>query len=70
MNNKLWRNEVESVNVVCDRGINILTDWNHAQEMKQKKGSKQPTITCTRWSKSSNGRYNCKIMHPSPLFLT
>jgi hypothetical protein len=60
-NNKLWRNEVESVNVVCDCGINLLTGWNHAQEMKQKQSSIQPTIAGTRWSKPSIGRYKCNI---------
>ncbi|CAJ2641086.1 unnamed protein product [Trifolium pratense] len=60
-NNKLWRNEVESVNVVCDRGINLLTGWNQAQEMKQKQSRIQPTIAGTRWSKPSIGRYKCNI---------
>ncbi|GAU35225.1 hypothetical protein TSUD_205010 [Trifolium subterraneum] len=60
-NNKLWRNEVESVNVMCDRGINLLTGWNHAQEMKQKQSSIQPTIAGTKWSKPSIGRYKCNI---------
>ncbi|GAU49614.1 hypothetical protein TSUD_407740 [Trifolium subterraneum] len=59
-NNKLWRN-VESVTVVCDRDINLLTGWNRAQEIKQKQSSVQSTITCTRWSKPSIGRYKCHI---------
>jgi hypothetical protein len=62
-NNKLWRNQTETVSAVYNRACMILMEWQKAQAEHKKSSNrqKQQQQVVSNWIKPSLGRYKCNI---------
>jgi hypothetical protein len=67
-NNKLWRNQTETMSTVYNRACTILTEWQMAQaehkkssNRQQQQQQQQQQQVVSNWIKPSLGRYKCNI---------
>ena len=46
---------------VRDRGLNLLTGWQNAQDSRNRAGVQQQRIDNTVWSKPDEGHFKCNV---------
>lgn len=60
-NDCIWRNEVMTTAAVRDRGLNLLTGWQNAQDSRNRADVQQQRIDDTVWRKPDEGHFKCNV---------
>ena len=60
-NDCIWRNEVMTSVAVRDKGLNLLTGWQNAQESRNRVSVQQHRIDDTVWRKADEGHFKCNV---------
>ena len=61
MNNKLWNNIVETIQLIGDQAVAFLNSWRNVQETRIRGSPVNSQSDLSQWSKPCVGRFKCNV---------